>query len=253
MWNDKIKPLIAAIKMKRPDSSFKMPDNMIMSLVLVAALVASLVIWLALDSSSKVTALQSQPEKINQRIANIEGKQTQTIESLNKQVATLQQQLNELTKRVSNKNTAQWQSTLSKPAPQAAQPPKTPHSTATVKKKPPTAKRPAAKKPKPKPISKAATHKTVSTKARSAFEVPQDSKQGWMVNILSLASEKSAINEVMRLREKGINAEFVRFPSKNKVWFRIRVSGFETKKQAIAYQRFLKKTYHIDAWKHKSP
>jgi len=74
-----------------------------------------------------------------------------------------------------------------------------------------------------------------------------------MVNLQSLETEKAAIAEVRRLRAKDIKAEFVRFPSKGRIWYRVRVSGFKQEHQAIAYKKFLSEFHNIKSWHHKLP
>jgi len=234
--------------------SLNMADSISMSMGLVALLIAAVAVWLALDSSGSVTALQSEPKKIEKRISNMEQQQAEAITGLTQQVETLQQQLNDLTQVIASKSTQQWQKGLEqsevKPAtsttPQTDSAVAQPTSGEVIKAeevvKPEPVKK-AVVKAKPKPV----------VKKLATYEVDLKAIKGWTVNLQSLSREQSAINEVKYLREKDIKAEYGRFSSKGRTWFRVLVQGFEQEHEAIAYKKFLKGFHNIDAWHHKMP
>ena len=94
---------------------------------------------------------------------------------------------------------------------------------------------------------KGATAQSTNSTPTSPYEAAANTK-GWVVNIVSMESQKAAENEVVRLRKNDIHAEFVRIPISGKVWYRIRVSGFKTEQEAISYEKFLKEYHGINAW-----
>jgi len=206
-------------------------------------------VWLALDSSGQVTALQTEPKKIEKRISGMEQQQAEAIAGLTRQVETLQQQLNDLTKVIASKSTQQWQSSLEKSDTQplaAAITPETEKSAVQSGPIPETKPEPVKKaeviaKPKPAP------------KKLVPYEIDLTTVKGWTVNLQSLSSETSAINEVKHLRGKDIKAKYGKFSSKGRTWFRVLVKGFEKEHQAIGYKKFLKEFHNIDAWHHQMP
>lgn len=230
--------------------SLNMADSISMSMGLVALLIAAIALWLAMDSSGEVTALQGEPKKIEKRLSDMEQQQTDTITDLTRQIETLQQQLNDLTQVIASKSTQQWQSGLEqknvKPGTAAAPQ----GDTATMQPIPETATK-AVEIVKPEPIKTVVAKPKI--KALAPYEVDLNAIKGWTVNLQSLSSEKSAVSEVKYLREKDIKAEFGRFSSKGRTWFRVLVQGFEKEHQAIAYKKFLKDFHNIDAWHHKMP
>ena len=227
---------------KKSGFSMNMADSITMSMGLVALLIAAAAVWLALDSSGEVTALQSEPKKIEMRISKLEKQQAETIRELEQKFETLQQQFGDLTKVVASKSSQQWQNRESEHNVEANAVVAQTETIDALK----TVAQPAAVK---KPVVKA---KPV-IKKDPPLEVPLNSKKGWMVNLQSLESEKAATAEVRRLRAKDIRAEFVRFPSKGRIWYRVRVSGFKQEHEAIAYKKFLKEFHSIEAWHHKLP
>ena len=235
--------------------SLNMADSISMSMGLVALLIAAVAVWLALDSSGSVTALQSEPKKIEKRISNMEQQQAEAIAALTGQVETLQQQLDDLTKVIASTNTQKWQRSLEKRDAEplvAAKPEVAEITTQTVN--PVTASAPIAEA-KPAPVKKEIVKAKPKPAAKklAPYEVDLTKVKGWTVNLQSLSSETSAINEVKYLRGKDIKAEYGKFSSKGRTWFRVLVKGFEKEHQAIGYKKFLKEFHNIDAWHHKMP
>ena len=234
--------------------SLNMADSISMSMGLVALLIAAVALWLAMDSSGEVTALQDEPKKIEKRLSSMEQQQADTITGLTRQVETLQQQLNDLTQVIASKSTLQWQSGLEqrgvKPGTAAA-----PEAGTAALHTMPETTAPQPEVQVPAPVKKAVVEARPkpAVKKLAEYEVDLKAIKGWTVNLQSLSSEKSAVSEVKYLREKDIKAEYGSVSSKGQTWFRVLVQGFEKEHQAIAYKKFLKDFHNIDAWHHKMP
>ena len=56
---------------------------------------------------------------------------------------------------------------------------------------------------------------------------------GWVLNISSVSDAESARQEVSRLNAMGINAESARAVSNGRVWYRIRIPGFNSHDEAV--------------------
>ncbi len=108
----------------------------------------------------------------------------------------------------------------------------------------------------PHPPSKAATAPKSASATKPAAKPapapaphqPAQQHQRWVVNIISMETEAAAKQEVKRLRANNIRAEYVRIPVNNKVWYRVRVGGFESEQDAVAYEKFLKSYHGLNAW-----
>ena len=77
---------------------------------------------------------------------------------------------------------------------------------------------------KPEPVMA----KAVPSKTRST-------KQGWVINLLSVASAKTADDELARLRKMGVRADKQTVSKEGKTWYRLRVTGFDSYEGAKAY------------------
>jgi len=244
-------------------------NSLMLTMGLVAILVASLAAWLGLDASGKITNLEKMHPLIQQHIKALEQQQKQQNRALNSQIETMQQQIDTLTKVVANKATEQWRAALEKEIP-AQKKPRSNAQHATVS--PDVASKQAAKqslhpvaaniaeKPLAKPVLSTAITpaKTVHTPrptptkvaavspALARHEVAPGSVKGWVVNIYSVESQDTAERQIRQLEGKEIHAEYVRVPVKGKVWYRIRVSGFKNKRAAMVFKKFLKEYHGIE-------
>jgi len=233
---------------KRPALNLDLANSITMSLGLIAVLVAALAVWFGLDASQQAENLKSGPQKLQQQINHMEEQHKLQSNELKQQVETLQQQLNNLTKVVANTATESWQASNidSNTTPQRISPatPSQPATSAPASTRSTPAQQKSVRQKSPS-TAKAASQKL------AAFEVAAGSGKGWFVNLLSLESRNAAVIEVRRLRTKGIKAEFVRIPSDGKIWFRVRISGFENERKALAYKKFLHEFHSINSWHHK--
>lgn len=74
------------------------------------------------------------------------------------------------------------------------------------------------------------------SKAEPVAATPQSTKPGgWVINLLSVASAKTAAEELARLRKLGIRADQQTVNQSGKIWYRLRVTGFDSYAGAKAY------------------
>lgn len=67
----------------------------------------------------------------------------------------------------------------------------------------------------------------------------------WSLNLESIYEHKPPAEKAIReLRDKDINAEVKRVQVANKTWYRISISGFKTKQDAITYMQIVKENSH---------
>lgn len=60
-------------------------------------------------------------------------------------------------------------------------------------------------------------------------------KKGWVINLLSVTSAKTATGELSRLRKLGVRADKQAVNKDGKTWYRLRVTGFDSYEGAKAY------------------
>ncbi|MCW8917842.1 MAG: SPOR domain-containing protein [Gammaproteobacteria bacterium] len=58
---------------------------------------------------------------------------------------------------------------------------------------------------------------------------------GWVINLLSVTSAKSASEELARLRQQGLRAEQQKVSEAGRTWYRLRITGFDSYAGAKAY------------------
>ncbi len=74
-------------------------------------------------------------------------------------------------------------------------------------------------------------------------------KKGWVINLLSVTSAKTAKEELARLRKMGIRADKQTMNKEGKSWYRLRVTGFDSYEGAKAYiETVEKQTGFSSAW-----
>lgn len=82
--------------------------------------------------------------------------------------------------------------------------------------------------------------------------VPEESaarKGGWVINLISLRSEKDAQEEMLRLRKAGVRVELQRALREGRTWYRLRVPGFTSYEGAKAYIETVEKQAGVkNAW-----
>jgi len=154
-------------------------------------------------SGAMPTQLEQQLAQTADRLSQVEqgNRQLATqVELLEQKNDALEQQLNDLTRVVANRTSAE-------------------QAQATSKKRPaiqPTTPLAPAKVTAPPPVEPPAAPKV----------------EGWVINLTSVSSIESANQEVARLQQMGVPAEAVRTEARGKIWYRIRVSGIATKQAA---------------------
>jgi len=153
-------------------------------------------------SAASPVQLEQQLAQTTDRLSQVElnNRQLATqVEMLEQKNDALEQQLNDLTRVVANRTSAEQAQAASKKRP--AIQPTTPLAPAKV-----TAP----------PVEPPAVPKV----------------EGWVINLTSVSSLESANQEVARLQQMGVPAEAVRTEARGKIWYRIRVSGIATKQAA---------------------
>jgi len=258
-------------------SAFGLAGSIMLTLGLVAILIASLATWLGLDASDKVSNLNALLPQLQQQTRALAQRQDQQNKALGSQIETLQQQISALTHVVANKTTEQWRAAIEKTSPSTqkqlqttGQPPAAasdkiipPAPAAQALNHPAVAKQkehataaPAAPAPIPSAKSlhpvKTAPKPVKALPALGQYEVRPGSVKGWVVNIYSVESRSMAKRQIRRLESKEIHAHYVRVPVKGKVWYRIRVNGFKNEHAAMVFKKFLEEYHGIDgAWYQK--
>jgi hypothetical protein len=72
---------------------------------------------------------------------------------------------------------------------------------------------------------------------------------GWVINLLSVASTKTAKSELARLTKMGVNADRKEVNKGGKTWYRLRVTGYQSYKEAKSDIKALEqKTGFSSAW-----
>ena len=74
-------------------------------------------------------------------------------------------------------------------------------------------------------------------------------KKGWVINLLSVTSAKTANTELSQLRKLGVRADKQAVNKDGKTWYRLRVTGFDSYEGAKAYvDTVQKQTGFKSAW-----
>jgi len=72
---------------------------------------------------------------------------------------------------------------------------------------------------------------------------------GWVINLISLSSEKDAREQMLRLRKAGVRVEMQHAQHDGKSWYRLRVPGFTNYEGARAYIETVEKQAGVEnAW-----
>ncbi len=254
-----------------------MASSFIITLGLIAILIAALAAWLGLDVAQQKSDLASLSAKLQQQITLLEQQQQQQNSQLTKHIETLEKRLNTLTQVIAHKTTEQWRASLQQ---QPARPEKTVVAALqtgrlkTAKPELPTTPKPAiktvkavretasnkapkAKKPIVTPATAIKTPAIVKPRTTTAplsaaplsmYEVAPGTVKGWVVNIYSVTSRSAAERRVRQLKIKHIDATYVRVQIKGKIWYRVRVNSFKDKRAAATFKKFLQEYHGIDAW-----
>lgn len=214
--------------LSKPPAEQRSGTKSITIFAILAMLVAAIAVWLnpgasTSSDSDKSTALNPLPvlaadvqiQRLEARISSLEERSSQQNDALNQQVERLQQQLSALTSQLTKQAAKQ------------------------AKKQQPT--RPAAAKRSAPPAHRP------STAALSSIQ-----NTGWVVNLASVDSKYAAIKAQSRYKARGIMTEIHAAVIRGKTWYRLRIGGFASKKEAIAQKHYLAKKHGIkDAWVQK--
>ncbi len=102
------------------------------------------------------------------------------------------------------------------------------------------------------PVKTAVAEPRAAAPARPAAKAPSKPAQtgSWAVNLVSLSSRNTAERELSVLRQAGVNAELQQVTIGGKQWYRLRVTGFESKEAAGRYAQQIrgKTQIEIDPW-----
>lgn len=86
-----------------------------------------------------------------------------------------------------------------------------------------------------KPTKKMKPKKKVVPKKVEKKPTPASGKALWSVNVISLSSQEAAGKMQIKFKKLGIPVESKRTVVNGKDWYRLRVTGFETRKEAVKY------------------
>jgi TolA-binding protein len=93
------------------------------------------------------------------------------------------------------------------------------------------------------------TAKSPATVSQPLVSAPAANKDGWVINLLSVGSARAADEEMVRLRKLGIRADKQKINREGKIWYRLRVTGFDSYAGAKAYVDTVEKqTGFSSAW-----
>jgi len=110
---------------------------------------------------------------------------------------------------------------------------------------------PASDVHKPASYASAQTKQEFSTVTVNSNLDPQHDSVGppWALNLLSLAHSSEATDALSTLQAAGFSAELLEVTVHGKQWYRIRIPGFATVREANARAaEIAKKTTYLDAW-----
>lgn len=93
------------------------------------------------------------------------------------------------------------------------------------------------------PVTAPATQGNVTVPSATTAE------GGWVINLISLSSEKDAREQMLRLRKAGVRVEMQHAQHDGKSWYRLRVPGFTNYEGARAYIETVEKQAGVEnAW-----
>ncbi len=105
---------------------------------------------------------------------------------------------------------------------------------------------------KVRPVVKKQLQKSVFEPIQSVQPIVNKQTTGWVIVIASVATRAAADKALKGLKANGINAEVKPTTVKGRPWYRIRVSGFNSRQEANAKKANLQKQHGIkDTWIHK--
>ena len=91
---------------------------------------------------------------------------------------------------------------------------------------------------KPRKIKKAIIRKKSPTKKAI-------SKKSWSVNLVAFRQKWYAKNKLQEFNKKKVAAELIQVKVKGETWYRLRVKGFNSEKEASRYAKKVKKTLNL--------
>ena len=99
--------------------------------------------------------------------------------------------------------------------------------------------------------SKTETAKPVAAKSATVKKKTKKktlaSSADWSVNLLALREQKQAKNKAAEFAKKGIPVDVVEVVVNKQPWYRLRVSGFSSQNEAVAYSGRAKKTLNLNS------
>ncbi len=97
--------------------------------------------------------------------------------------------------------------------------------------------------------SGAASLAVTAPKAGTVVPTANPAESGWVINLISLSSEKDAKEQMLRLRKAGVRVEMQHAQHDGKSWYRLRVPGFTSYEGARAYIETVEKQTGVEnAW-----
>lgn len=97
--------------------------------------------------------------------------------------------------------------------------------------------------------SGAASLAMTAPKAGSGVPTANPAESGWVINLISLSSEKDAKEQMLLLRKAGVRVEMQHAQHDGKSWYRLRVPGFTSYEGARAYIETVEKQTGVEnAW-----
>jgi cell division septation protein DedD len=202
----------------------------VISIMLVALALSATAAWLAFSTASELDRLQRSVQAIQQKELGMVQRDTPALSSMRTELHTLAARVNELAAVIEGPMSHLRQSNED--------------TLADIEKR--LVELEAAAGPQ---TAKAVTSKPAARQKATSRPAAGTSGAGWVINLVSLSSEKDADAELKHLRSLGVRAEKSRAEKDGKVWYRLRVPGFTSYEGAKAYiDTIEKKTGVKNAW-----
>ncbi len=191
---------------------------------IIAMLIAALAIWLnpGTDAQAVKKTHQQTPHRLkdNAQIHHLESRLAALTERSAQQNSVIEQRLDQLDQQVAALTSLLAKQVSKKGSRRRKQPSSTQ-----------VAARPA--------IQQSAAHR----------RLPGKTTPGWIVNLISFDSRDDAGKAMARFRAQGVDTEIFPIVLHGKLWYRLRMSGFSNRREAISQKNRMAKKYGIkDAW-----
>lgn len=199
-------------------------DVSTMGVAVFALVIAVGAVWFSTRLNGQVAELSTRLDAVNQTPVVMPGGDPQTQQAL----ASLEQRLGELAVLVEGPMSHMSESAKREREAMLARIDEVEKAVATLRER-------SAKVVKATPVPAAPPAAPTTATAPAPAKKSAAPRGNWVVNLASLSDEKSAREELARMKRAGIDAELQTAVSGGKTWYRLRVMGFASREEAQAY------------------